>query len=99
MKNSFKSTSQILAAGAAGGAFFQLANSSFIAALPGDVLAAVAFSAAIIGLAAADYARRIQPLAPPARLLRPALTQTRTRSSAYGVNASVRTDHHDRIAA
>ncbi len=58
---------------AAGVAAFSLASSSFVAALPGDVILGTGASAAILGFAAYDYSRRYLPLRLPARTLRPQL--------------------------
>ena len=72
MKTS-KTISLILATGIAGVAFAKLSSASFTAAVPADVLTGIAVSAAVIGLAIYDYARRPQPLTMRARLLRPTL--------------------------
>ena len=72
MKNSGQSILQILAPGLAGVAVCQVANSSFIAALPAETLAAFVFSAGLVGLAAYDYSRRFRSLNQPGRILRPA---------------------------
>ncbi len=90
MKNSAQSISLMLAAGLAGVAFFNLANMSFIAALPGDAILAFAFSAAAIGLAVYDYSRQVQPLTRPCRVLRPTLPAT----AANNFNSNC----HDRAA-
>ena len=95
MKNSFKSISPVLAASVAGVAFLPLINSTFVAALPGDVLAAIAISAAVIGFAVYDYSRSFQPLTAPRRALRPALPL----AQAHPVTSSAHCIHHDRIAA
>ena len=68
MNKSHKQLSLVLAAGAAGVAFFSLANAPFTAALPGDVILGLGASLAVY-----DYSRRVQPLALPVRLLRPTL--------------------------
>jgi len=60
-----------LAVGIAGVAAFALANSAFVAALPGDVILGTGASLAILGFAAYDYSRRFLPL--PVRALRPKL--------------------------
>jgi hypothetical protein len=74
MKKSLKSLPLILTAGVAGVALFILAQSQFIAALPGDKLIAIAASVAIVAFATADYTRRVQPLTPPrGQVLRPRL--------------------------
>jgi hypothetical protein len=62
-----------LAAGLAGVAAFALANSAFVAALPGDAILGVGSALAMIGFAAADYARRYDPLPLPSNVLRPTL--------------------------
>jgi hypothetical protein len=62
-----------LAAGIAGVAAFALASSSFVAALPGDVILGTGASLAILGFAAYDYSRRYLPLPLPGRVLRPKL--------------------------
>jgi len=73
MKNSTKSILLILAAGAAGVAFFTLAQAQFTATLPGGTLLAIAVSLAVIAIAAADYSRRLQLRTLRSRTLRPAL--------------------------
>jgi hypothetical protein len=95
MKNFPKSHSLIIAAAAAGVALFQLANSAFVAALPGDVLAAIGISAAVIGLAVYDYSRRYQPLSLPNRVLRPVAPACTPRSAAYGAKSG----RKERLAA
>jgi hypothetical protein len=95
MKNSSKSSSLILAAGLAGVAIFSLANSSFIAALPGDAIMAFAISAAVIGVAIFDYSRRIQSVTVPCRVMRPVLPANTPSSSGCGS----RSNHTDRRAA
>jgi hypothetical protein len=83
MKNSLKSLSLILAAGVAGAALFFLAQAQFTAALPAASLLALAAALAVTGMAAADYSRRLEPLTPRARVLRPALpTGTAPQSNA-----------------
>ncbi len=82
MKNSLKSISLTLAAGLAGAACFTLANAQFTATLPSDTLFAIAASLALIGGAAADYSRRLEPLTPRRQLLRPALPTGTAASSA-----------------
>ena len=71
MKNSRPSIFLLLAAGAAGVALFALANSRIAAGLPVDIFVAAFASIALVGFAIKDYSRRVQPLARPARLLRP----------------------------
>ncbi len=71
MKISLKSISIIPAAGAAGVALFALANSRIAAGLPVDIFVAALASITLVGFAIKDYSRRVQPLALPARLLRP----------------------------
>lgn len=73
MNNNRKLLSVTLAAGAAGVAAFTLANSAFVASLPGDVILGVGASLAIVGFAVYDYSRRYQPLALPDRVMRPKL--------------------------
>ena len=77
MNKSTQVIALIFAAGLAGVAVFSLANSSLLAALPGDVVLGVGASVAIFGLAIFDYSRRARTLTPPARLLRPALPAAR----------------------
>jgi hypothetical protein len=62
MKNSIKYVSLVLAAGSAGSALFAIADTSFVAALSGDTVMAIASSAAIIALAVFDYSRRPKSL-------------------------------------
>jgi hypothetical protein len=73
MKNNHPILSVILAAGAAGVAAFSVANSAFVASLPGDVLLGAGASLAILGFAAYDYSRRYLPLPVAVRALRPKL--------------------------
>ena len=73
MNKSNKLIALVLATGAAGVAFFSLANAPFTAALPGDVILGLGASLAVCGIAVHDYSRRVQPLALPVRLLRPTL--------------------------
>ncbi len=95
MKNSSKSSSLILAAGLAGVAIFSLANSSFIAALPGDAIMAFTISAAAIGVAIFDYSRHVQPTTVPCRVMRPVMPSA-TRSSS---GCDSRSTRNDRLAA
>jgi hypothetical protein len=81
MKNYNRLLSVILAAGTAGVAAFALANSAFVAALPGDVILGAGASLAILSFAAYDYSRRYLPLTVRARVLRPTLPSA-LRSSA-----------------
>ena len=89
MKNSTKFIFLILAAGAAGVAFFTLANAQFTATLPGGVMLAIGVSAAVVGIAAADYSRRVQSLGRCGRVLRPELP----------TGSSSRVAPKDRVAA
>jgi hypothetical protein len=73
MSKSTQLISLVLAAGTSGVAVFSLANASFLAGLPGDVVLGVGASVAIFGLAIFDYSRRARSLTAPARLLRPTL--------------------------
>jgi NADH:ubiquinone oxidoreductase subunit 6 (subunit J) len=83
MKNPLKSLYLILAAGVAGAALFFLAQAQFTAALPAATLLGIAAALTVTGMAAADYSRRLQPLTPRARVLRPALpTGTAPESTA-----------------
>ena len=81
MKNSFSSLSFSLAAGLAGAACFALANAQFTATLPSDTLFAIAASLALLGGAAADYSRKLEPLSPRRQLLRPSLPTGNATSS------------------
>jgi hypothetical protein len=65
--------SLLLATVTAGVAAFSLANSSFVAALPGDVILGTAASLALLGFAVYDYSRRYVPLRLPGLALRPKL--------------------------
>lgn len=76
MNKSNQLISLTLAAGAAGVAFFSLANAPFTAALQGDVIIGIGASAAMLAFAAFDYSRRARSLRLPARLLRPTLPAT-----------------------
>ncbi|MBI2498449.1 MAG: hypothetical protein HYV75_11230 [Opitutae bacterium] len=73
MRNIKPLLSVILATGAAGVAVFAVANSAFVASLPGDVILGAGASVAILGFAAYDYSRRYLPLDLPGRTLRPKL--------------------------
>ena len=95
MKTSLKSISLIVATGIAGVALFQIGSASFTAVLPGDTIAAIALSAGFVLLAAYDYSRRYQALTLPARVLRPLVSCTATRSAAPGRQP----ERKDRIAA
>lgn len=81
MKNNLTLLSVILAAGTAGVVGFNVANSSFVAALPGDVILGAAASVAILAFAIYDYSRHYAPLALPGRLLRPKLPAAATPRS------------------
>ncbi|HET7536154.1 MAG TPA: hypothetical protein VFJ90_06855 [Candidatus Didemnitutus sp.] len=80
-----KTLSIILAAGAAGVALVALSNASFLATVPADLLIAASAAGAIVGLAIADYSRRIQPLKPLAPVVHPTFPKNATRTTAYGV--------------
>lgn len=69
-----------------GAALVALANTSFIAALPAEILFAAAISVALVGITFADYRRNVRPLtikAPIARVVAP--THFAPRSNAYGI--------------
>ena len=90
MKNSAKYLSLVLAAGTAGVALFNVADSSFTSYINGDLVIAVATSVSLIGLAIYDYSRRSRSYVAPAPLLRPALPSASIlspRSAAFRANA------------
>ena len=73
MKASLNSISVILAAGFAGLALAKLGNASFLSTFRGDIAAAVALSAAVVGFAVYDYSRRMQLLRTSQPVLHPSL--------------------------
>ncbi|MDI1335687.1 MAG: hypothetical protein PSU94_05830 [Lacunisphaera sp.] len=93
MKNFNKLLSIVFAAVTAGVAAFALANSAFVARLPGDVILGAGASLAILGFATYDYSRRYLPLHVPAPLLRPKLT------SSGAAPCVTRASRKDRLAA
>jgi hypothetical protein len=81
-------TSSFLALSAAGSiALVALANASFTAALPGEIILGAGASLAIVGLMISDYRRYVRPLAAPARVVRPAAVAAPRvqRTTAYGI--------------
>lgn len=78
--------SLVLFAAAAGAALAKLANASFLAALPAEIIFAGAVSVALVALTIADYARNVRPLVIKSPLVRVALPNSvAPRSSAYGI--------------
>ncbi len=81
-----KTLSIILAAGLAGVALVALSNASFLASVPAELLISAAVAGAIVGLAVADYSRRLTPLKPMAPVLHPSFPKNPARTSAYGIS-------------
>lgn len=96
MNNSFKTASQILAAGLAGVVLLTLAIAPVVAALSGEIIFAIAASAAIIGVAINDYTRQVQSLGVPCRVERLVLPAAVNRR---GDSGGLKSDHDDCIAA
>ena len=91
-----QNTFVITAVTIAGIVLVTLANASFTANLPLEVVFAASFSLAMIGVAYTDFARNRRPLAVTSRVLRPTLPASVASfapASAAGRNGS------DRIAA
>jgi hypothetical protein len=84
MKNYIQLLSFVLATGAAGVAGFFLANSAFVASLPGDVILGAGASLALLGFATYDYSRRYLPLTVRTRVLRPGLPAATPDRAAAG---------------
>jgi len=75
------------ATAAIGAVLVVLANASFIAALPAEILFAAAISVALVGITIADYKRNVRPLtikAPVSRVVA-APAHFAPRSHAYGI--------------
>ena len=81
MKNSTKLLTLISAAGAAGVAAFNFANSQYSAGLAGDTILGAGAALAITGFAIFDYSRRPQPLSLPSPALRPRLPASAVRQT------------------
>ena len=85
MNKNNNSAFPILAAGLAGVALASVSNTAYLASLPGEVVMAIAASAAILAFAIRDYAREIRPLTVKAPALRPAAPAAAPRARAYGI--------------
>ena len=81
MKTSSQISFLISAASIAGVALVKLGSAPITAGINGEVVLAVAASAAVLLFAAYDYSRRIESLRPLTPLLRPSLP----RSNVYGL--------------